>query len=398
MDKSLEKIAVAATLLLPLSMFVGSAASDILLSLIGVLYLVHSVLTRDSSGFNQPWMRVALLLWGYLLVRSGFTAVPADAFGRALPWIRFPCAALALQTWTLNTPERRQRFVYMIVFAVVYAVLDTALQYATGFDIFHHPTWGDARLTGPLRWPTDGITLHWLGVPLMAAAVHRMAQPDTIWRWRMLLMAGILLLLATIVMTGDRAAFLLSLLAGGGVLLCYPHTWKAMVGVGVCAAVLVAGLLYAQPHQLTRQLSSVEDVQHFAHSPYGNVWRGGIAVFKHAPVFGVGLKHYRRVCKTYETRNPQTGALEGCNIHPHNLYLEWLAESGLVGLSLFLAMAGCWLRQLWQRRAHWLLEPSAVGAVVIVLIRLLPIIPSASFFVAWAAVPLWLMLGWGLAI
>ena len=58
----------------------------------------------------------------------------------------------------------------------------------------------------------------------------------------------------------------------------------------------------------------------------------GIKIYQENKIFGTGLKGYRNECKkeVYYKKN-------GCSTHPHNFYIQFLAELGLIGF-LFLSI------------------------------------------------------------
>jgi O-antigen ligase len=80
------------------------------------------------------------------------------------------------------------------------------------------------------------------------------------------------------------------------------------------------------------------------------LWTGGWRVAKDYPLAGVGLNNFRNVAPDY-AREP--GALEDIRVlaeephFVHNTYLQQLAETGIIGLLLYLGFAlGC-LRAAW---------------------------------------------------
>lgn len=398
-QNSVKKLALALNqtmqvlvVLIPLSMLVGSAITDILLSAAGVLFVVRSGVVEDWQWLQATWWRWAFVLWGYLLLRSCFADMPMEALSRAIPWVRFPLFAVALQYGVLNVPQARSYLRYAILVALGLGVADTLLQFFYGVDMLGHPR--DAqRLTGSLRAPKMGITLHWLGMPLLIAAAHSVVAQKRHWQVVVMYLGVALLVVLTILLTGDRAALLLSIFGVACAVFFYPKLLKyALIG-GVLLGAGYSAILHVNPDIKARQQSIVQDMQDFGHSPYGYIWRTGWGMFQAHPIVGVGPKQFRSHCETFEPVNSRSGEKEGCNIHPHNMFLEWLSETGLIGLGLFLGMVAAWCRAIWTARSRWVQDPWVVGAVIVIAIRLLPMIPSASMYVAWAAIPLWLYLG-----
>lgn len=67
--------------------------------------------------------------------------------------------------------------------------------------------------------------------------------------------------------------------------------------------------------------------------PYLSIWRYSIYNFENNYFFGVGIKNYRNSCKTVAGQNfvADNFGKNACTNHPHNFYLEILAETGLFG-------------------------------------------------------------------
>ena len=59
-------------------------------------------------------------------------------------------------------------------------------------------------------------------------------------------------------------------------------------------------------------------------------YKTAIAIFKDKKIFGAGVKSFRHVCKNLKY-NPQ-----GCATHPHNTFLQFLSELGLLGIIFYI--------------------------------------------------------------
>ena len=101
---------------------------------------------------------------------------------------------------------------------------------------------------------------------------------------------------------------------------------------------------------------TIEEIKNYSNSSYGSLSLTAFKMFKHHPIFGIGLKNYRVACEKDEFLSkghlgsgygvsPWKGHYNEelnkhyeatCSSHPHNLYLTWLAETGLIGLLLFI--------------------------------------------------------------
>src|SRR3569623_1107317 len=109
------------------------------------------------------------------------------------------------------------------------------------------------------------------------------------------------------------------------------------------------------------------------------------------------MKNFRVACDDPVIGLPAAEAPQRSTTHPHNLYLEWLAEAGVPGLLGFLALIAAWSRRLWRASRIEPLDLWLLGPLVAVAVHLWPIGPSASFFSNWFGGIFWLCMGWALA-
>ena len=109
---------------------------------------------------------------------------------------------------------------------------------------------------------------------------------------------------------------------------------------------------------------------------YLKLYKSGLSVFKRNLVFGVGNKNYR-----VETCNEEKHDKFNyyCSTHPHQIYIEFLSEHGIVGttisLSIFFFIIFRILRPIIDNKNY-----IQIGAFIFILINFLPIIPSGAFF------------------
>lgn len=386
------RVAGLLVVLFPALYVVGSAAADAAAVLASLAFLHESRRRRDWTWLRRGWVALTFALWGYFTLRGLFAEHPSAAVFRAAAWIRYPLFGMALAFYLLRIAPVQEGLVRCLGAVLVFIMADSLFQFYVGQDVFGrlplHSQEGSLRLTGPFGDPKVGIVLAWLGLPVVAwlACIGRL--------WAGAMALGIFLV---VFLSGERMALLL--LGFGYALLALSIRALRLPALGMGCVALVAVFLAVQadPALRARQMESVlATIQHYEASPYGQIWGSVQAMVVQHPVFGVGAKHFRLSCPDPRYGAPDTVPTR-CNIHPHQLYLEWLVEGGAVGLALFLALLACLLRDAlrgWRlRRADTLY----LGLLIALLLRVWPLSTSTSFFAAWSALPFWLVAGWLLA-
>ena len=119
-------------------------------------------------------------------------------------------------------------------------------------------------------------------------------------------------------------------------------------------------------------------------------------MFFDKPLFGNGPKMFREKCKNY-TKNKSIYDY-GCSTHPHNNYLQILAETGLVGF-LFLLTALIYFTKnivkLFLNVKNFNLNHliSRASLLILFLINLQPLVPTNNFFGNWINIYYFMPLG-----
>ncbi len=387
-DDVIRRMAQTCTLFLPVFLVAGRAVADGAAVAAALLFLLHSLKNRDWSWLDEPWVRLTFLLWIWLLASSVINGINASSLTRAAAWIRFPVFVAAMAFWIVDRAWLR-RFAAVCGLTLWFVAWDALLQYFTGHDIFGFFAYDD-RLTGPFGKDKQvGIFITKLvflcSLPLLVFAAQTKSKGKTA------AVGGfVLFMFMTVFLSGERMATLLFGLGMGLMLLALPALRRFVLWMVFFALVAVGALAAAFSGVADRHISQThETVSNFAESPYGRVWANGLRVIAENPVFGTGPKNFRYACTCQG--KPVCGADEiPCMLHPHNIYIEWAAEAGFVGLAGFLVLLALWFGKFRQAMRAKTSSPYVLGGWVTVAINVWPLSSTGSFFSNWYEVLFWL--------
>ena len=134
-------------------------------------------------------------------------------------------------------------------------------------------------------------------------------------------------------------------------------------------------IIYLQP-------SFFEILKNFKTSAYGEIYNVGINMFKKNPLTGVGISNYQISClNSHEYKSLMVNY--ACASHPHNYYLQWLAEGGIISLVSFLILLSTILFFVWKSKNKNSIKFISFACI---LILFWPIMSTGSLIKNWNGV------------
>ena len=361
----------------PFILLIERSPADAWISIIAIAFLVRSILKRDFSWAHIFWVRMCFAFLAVCMLSSAFSEIALYSFSEAAIWFRFPLFAMATVFW-LGTDRR-----------LLYAMLvSTAIGMLIMTGILTAEMLIQGQKGGRLSWPygdlVPGNYLAKVGLPaftvMVALAVG--AKP------RLASFMGVLSLVSIVmsVLTGERINFLIRACGGMLAALVWKPNWRRyviLVLVEILAIIAVFSFMPKVQDRFTTAI--VNSLPTGSHSDYYRVMGAGLEVFKTSPVLGVGPAAHRELC-------PQiVGVVEEfrCDNHPHNFYIQFLTETGIIGLVVGSVML---FSIIWAAAAGWRHARNnvvAATAFVIPLGLFFPIASFADFFGQWNNIFMW---------
>jgi len=386
---------------IPAMLVLGPAPADVAATLIGLSFLWHSFHNRAWSWRHLPWVKAALGLWILMLFLSLFAYDTGQAYEKAVPWPRLVLFAIAVQCWLLDDVWLR-RLIWATTAVIGLVAIDTLWQYGTGTDLLGHPQYGVDRLNGPFNRPKVGIFLAKFYFPAILGLMAISQFATTRKRGPIPVILAILLGIAiaiTVFLSGERMALIMIILGLGLGGLVLQGMLRKMLIVLLTGGVLVTSTVAVFKHDLVnRQIdSTLEILTHFKDSPYGHLWHNSLHLVAQRPWTGLGLRNFKLACDDPEMAIPDTYK-ERCGTHSHNIYIEWLTETGLPGLTGFIFLVVLWGRYAWLGWRTGRARTMLAGPSIAISLMLWPVATTGSFFTNWNEVLFWLLLGWMLGV
>ena len=386
--------------LLPALLLFSRAIADITVVLVAFTFLFISYKNQSWPWLKQSWFVAFLVFNAYLiLLNLPQSSEPSESLKYVLTFIRWPLFAMALAYWIFDNSDIRRHFIISLSLIIAFVVADTLWQYLFGVDWFGIERFTETRLTGPFRSPIPGTMLLrlWFIVLFIACLVPWFKY--TTVRQITSLMTIMSVGFVFTYLTGERMALILYC-AGAAVvfitmLFIYRDYQRRLLSMVVIFVLSLGMIILISPDMLERSIMSISTkLSSFAESDYGLVFKAAWQVWQDNWWFGSGLHTYQSVCEQQQLL-ASTGMV--CS-HPHNLYLQLGAETGVVGLVLFLIMLCLLYKQVLLPciKAKNGLQTALCFALLTV--SFWPLSGGISVLSNWVAALVWLGVGWALAI
>ncbi|MBS0381434.1 MAG: O-antigen ligase family protein [Proteobacteria bacterium] len=377
--------------------FGRSSELGTLLCMLGAILLF----ARDRHALaGHPGARLALWLWAAYflaaLVSAPDSVDPARSWSSVAAYIRF--APFAVYVCFAVRREARLRALCLAT-AVVVALwaLDAWVQALTGFSLGGH---AEAQRVSGIFGAGNlklGPVLASLSPFVLWAARRRLGRTG--------LIVAMLFLLGPILLAGSRAAWItygVALLAFFWVEARTPLRfagWVLAACVVVAAAMGVAWKTSSRfETRMDRTLAALHDTRHalnYATSGRIDIWRVSAAMIAANPVSGVGVRDFRDAYPHYASPNDHFVTTEACGVgegacHPHQLVLEVLTDTGVVGLLLWLAGVAYALHAWRSVGAE--ARRRAFPVTVALAVTVFPLNTHFAFYSAWWGLLFWWLL------
>ena len=365
--------------------------ADLWLSLISLIFLIRCIKKKDWNWATQFWFRSALILWMFGLLSAGTGPEPLFSFQQGFVWIRFPLYAAAAQVWLAKDRDIR---IVMLLLILIGMLIMSAILIA---ETFIEPK---VRLTWPYGDKVPGNYIARISMPLlcvlMAIAASRIS--------RVALISGSIGMLSIIVslLTGERVNFLIRACGGMLAALVWKPKFILYFSLILIEVVAVLVLAFSKPDLSNRFVESFVKAVPLTNMNEGNsywgAWRGGIQQALIDPIKGTGPSTTRKICKTLEPKSPSW--LPGknyCGNHPHNYYIQLLAETGIIGLIIGCAMFISIIMTCYKARKENFDCPMAATAFVIPFGLYFPLQQFGSFYGQWGNLFSWFAIAFALS-
>jgi len=362
----------------------GPFFPDLIVSLSALVFLVYIIKKKEFYYFNNKPLIIFFIFCIYCILVSIFVAKDRMlSFESSLFYFRI--GVFACLIWYLIDKNKKilSYFYYILIVCFSALILDSYIQFFTGINILGLPKTG-VRLSS--FFGDELILGSYLSrlFPLLFALYLLKKKNQTELYFMSILF---ILLSGLIYISGERAAFFLFILSYIFIMIFLEKFTKLKIILSVFSLILIIVLTFSFKDVKDRMISSPANTikKSIFTSEHDSLIRTAYNMFLDKPLFGHGPKMFRVICKDEKYATGVTP----CMTHPHNFYVQLLAETGIIGFSFlfsaFTYVLYCTCRQLKSivLRQKRYLTNYQVCLLAGILITVWPLTTNGNFFHNW---------------
>ena len=393
--------------LLPFFIITGPFLSGISLVLIAIygLYKFFSTKIDDKYLFNS--IIILFVFYFYLLLRSIFSEYPYDSLKASLFYFRYIFFIIGVY------------FLFKLNKNIILSILHKSLFFSfiiVSFSTLIHLILAkyldlrSSQISGIFfSEQINGTYIAYLYPLVLSLSLNKKIFPKI--RQEYFILFLLFISLFTVIFSGQRSAIILFLVSNIILLIGFTDYRKAILfdkRILILFFMFITFLIYLNKSISERlfnktfsQIYNDGEITLFS-KHHESHYITGINMFSKNEIFGIGPRLFRKLCNSdkyvfhYSHQlqytndglpariegRPFIKQLDGCSTHPHNIFIEILAETGLIGFAfiifLFLNICLGLIKNLKQKINN--LDTLVFGSLTSLFIIFFPLIPSNSFF------------------
>lgn len=385
----------------PLLILTGPFLPDLFLTLISAFYIIYITKNKAWKNFlNKKYNKIFLILYIILILSTLFSEYLLYSLKTSALYIRYIFFFNAIIFICEKDKNIFENFCRINFFVLIIVSFDTIFQFYFGYNIIGLETDNDYRMGS--FFGKELIVGSYLSrlfpYLLIYLFFFNKYKTNQIIKFIPIIFIGI-----AIFVSGERTSFIFFLIAACALFVILKNKRLLLITsiifliLSTFIASINTNLLSRMVYQTINQFYDFENKQIFFYSKEHTVLSMiSIKMFKENKILGVGPKNFRHECfnnpKKYEFLKDFKPD-HFCSTHPHNIFFQFLSETGLIGIIFYLIFLISVFRLFINECKKNKKNIKLIFLLISLIISVMPLLPSGQFFNNWLSIYLFLNVG-----
>lgn len=379
---------------MPLFLISGPFLSDLSVVLVGIFFLINIILKKDYDFIKSKFSIIFVIFFLYLLINSTVNYYDYHTVRISLGYLRFGLFSLGVFYFLEKKQELLKWLFYTFIFCFIILIFDGFYQYIFKYNIFNVQVDPGGRVSS--LFGSELVLGSYLArlYPIFLGLTFYLFKTKK----KIILFVTFLFILTEILifLSGERSAFFLNTLAAIFVTLMV-RDFKFIRFISLTLSIILIFLITIYDDTAKKRMWDSTINQIGINSKKINLFSivheshylSAYKMFLDKKFLGIGVRNFRNFCSQPEYFGEHE---RSCSTHPHNTYIQILAETGLIGfafiiLILFYFIFKCVLHfkgAIFQKKYYF--NDFEICLLAAILITIWPFVPSGNFFNNWISI------------
>jgi len=389
--------------ILPISLVTGPFIPNLIVTLASFISLFLIIYNKQLKYFDNLFFKFFLLFSIYLIITSALNRnFNLNGIGGYV-YIRYSIFSIAIWHTLENNNNFFRNFTKFILLTVLLLFIDSIFQYFNGTNLLGMQKSSYNKISSFFGRDVK-LGAYLARIYLFLFLFFYLFLDKKLLNIIYLNLFNILFAII-ILLTGERTSFLIFIL---NFLLINFITRKSFLNkaiafliVALVSITIITNIKEVKTRYIDQTLTQLTDSNmntlgyNYFSKGHENHYRIAYKMFNDSKFFGQGPNSFRNLCSAEKFRLSVNG--EGCSTHPHNIYMQLLGETGLIGFlfvfSTLFYICCLFINDLLKMRKKNKNLENRVFFYVPIVIYLFPFIPTGSFFNSWVNIIIYLPIG-----
>ncbi len=381
--------------LLPFFLITGPFLSDLSIVIISIIFLINIYSKKEFYFLNNKFFKFFLFFWLYLIANSLIQFYDTSSF-KSLGYIRFGIFSLAF-FYFIEKKEVILKWLFLsFLICFLILIIDGYLQYFFKYNLMGKEIdilsrrirflFNDDYILGSYLSRLFPI---FLGLTFL---IHKNSK-------QIILLISIIFILVEVLifLSGERVAFFFNTLSAIFIILMI-NKFKKIRFFTLITSFFIVILISTYDDRAKQRIwdetinqigiqSSNSELFIFSEIHQSH-YLSAYKMFQDNKLLGIGFRNYRNFCHETEYKTHE----KSCSTHPHNTFIQFLSETGLIGFSFLIYIFFFFIFKMLNHlkgalfKKKFLFNDFQICLFSALLITIWPLAPSGNFFNNWLSI------------